>query len=220
MYPSARVQQKLPPLPILRFTSAVIVLVAVGSLVCISLWIAGGDSLYIEDSVTKYSFTHSTFDLACISAVRCILLVICFYYLEKYSLLKVSESHDKQLANTRMVIVCQLSILLMSGLSLLYASVKGGLILKSIIQGKWNDIDPELRMHITYKALCIASIVFPAIEVVLGIISSWCLRRMIRVKRLHLLVNLQDEDQKTEKKKADIKRIFLLAKPVSTSMHV
>ena len=38
-------------------------LTAVNSLVCTVLWLAGGDSLYLEDSIKEFSFTHSTFDL-------------------------------------------------------------------------------------------------------------------------------------------------------------
>lgn len=217
MESSVAARQKLSHLPLLRFTSVVIVLVALDCLVCISLWIAGGDSLYMEDSVKDFSFTHSTFDLACISAVRCIVLVGCFYYLEHFSLFKVSiGEHDKQRVGHRAVIFCQVGLFLVTLASFAYSTVKGAFILKSILDGTWNDVEKELYMHMTYKVLCIVSIVFPAIEIVFAAVSSCCLRRMIHVKRLRLLVNLdEDENQKPVKKKADIKRIFLLAKPVS-----
>lgn len=206
--------KRLSHLPLLRFTSVVIVLVALDCLVCIALWIAGGDSLYMEDSVKDFSFTHSTFDLACIAAVRCIVVIGCFYFLEYFSLLKVSA--DRRLTGHRAVIVCQLGLFLVTFGSFAYSVVKGAFILKSILDGTWNDVNRELYMHITYKVLCIVSIVFPAIELVFAAVSSCCLRRMIRVKRLRLLVNLDEgEDQKPPKKKADLKRIFLLAKHVS-----
>ena len=215
METSARIHQRLSHLPLLRFTSVVIFLITLDCLICISLWVAGGDSLYIEDSVKYFSFTHSTFDLACISAVRCMIIATCFYYLEQYSLRKVSiGDHEKQRTGSIVVMCCQLTILLVSGLSFVYATVKGSLILKSILQGTWNDVDKELQMHITYKVLSIVSIVFPALEVVFCIVSSWCVRRMIRVKRLRLLVNLDSDDEQKPKKKADIRRILLLAKPV------
>lgn len=209
-------RQRLSHLPLLRFTSVVIIFVALDCLVCISLWIAGGDSLYMEDSVKEFSFTHSTFDLACIALVRCAILIGCFYYLEHFSLLKVSiGEHDKQRVGCRIVFFCHLGIFSATLVSLLYSIVKGSFILKSILQGTWNDIDQEHHMHITYKVLCIISIVFPAIEFIFSTISSWCIRRMIRVKRLRLLVNLNEDDNgKPRKKKADLKRIFLLAKPV------
>lgn len=216
MESSGVARRKLSNLPLLRFTSVVIVLVALDCLVCVSLWIAGGDSLYMEDSVKDFSFTHSTFDLACISVFRCIILVGCFYYLEHFSLSKASAGdHDKQRVSNRAVIVCQLGLFLVILTSLAYSIVKGAFILKSILDSTWSDVDKELYMHITYKVLCIISIVFPAIEMVFAVVSSCCLRRMIRVRRLRLLVNLDENDnEKPVKKNANIKRIFLLAKPV------
>lgn len=215
---SVQVRKKLSHLPLLRFTSVVIVLVALDSLVSVSLWIAGGDSMYMEDSVRDFSFTYSTFDLACMSAVRSVILIAGFYYLEKYTLLKVSVGeHDQQVVGCRMIILSQLLIFLVSGTSLVYATVKGSLILKSVLQGTWSGSDQELDMHITYKVLCIVSIVFPIIEISFCVISSWCLGRMIHTKRLRLLVNLEEDDDKqvAATQKADLKRIILLAKPVS-----
>lgn len=137
--------------------------------------------------------------------------------MEQYSLLRVSVGdHDKQRVGRRVVFFGQIGIFLMSGLSLVYAGIKGSLILKSILQGTWSDVDQRLQMHMTYKVLCIVSIVFPGTEVIFGIISVWCIGRMIRLKRLRLLVNMEEDDnQKLLKKKADVKRILLLAKPVS-----
>lgn len=213
---AANVRSKSSHLPWLRFTSIVVVFVALDCLVCVSLWIAGGDSVYMEDSVTQFSLTYSTFDLACVSLVRCIVLITCFYYLEQYSVLRASVGdYDRQRLGNRVVSFCQLWIFLFSLLSLFYAVIKGSLILKSIVQGTWNEADQEPHMHITYEVLCVVAIVFPGVEVILSVISSWCIRRMIRVRRVRLLVNLDDDDDhKPVKKKADIKRIVLLAKPV------
>lgn len=217
MESSARVKHKSSHLPWLRFTSIVTVFVALDCLVCISLWIAGGDSLYMEDSVIEFSFTHSTFDLACIAFVRCVVLVICFYYLEQYSFLKSSRDHDKQKVSNQVMIFCQVGILFWSASSVMYGSIKGALILRNVLQGSWNNVEQEVHMHLTYEVLCIASIAFPGIELVFGIVSSWCIRRMIRVKQLHLIVNMEEDDNQTPvKKKADIKRIILLAKPVGS----
>lgn len=209
-------QRKLSHLPLLRFTSVIIVLVALESLICISLWIAGGDTLYMENSVKEFSFLHSTFDLACLSAVRCLILVACFYYLEYYSLLQVSVGqHDLQRSSNRMARLCQILIFIVSGVSMIYAVVKGALIIQSIVRGTWNNVDQETTMHTTYKVLCIVAVIFPAIEILFCLLSSWCLRRMIHTRRLRLLVNLEGGDEKPIKKKPDIKRILLLAKPVN-----
>ena len=153
--------------PLLRFTGIVTILVALDGLVCISLWIAGGDSEYMEDSVKDFSFTHSTFDLACISAVRCVILVACFYYLEQYSLLKVSvRQHDAIKGSNRMVKFCHVTILVVSGISAVYAVVKGSWIIRSILRKSWNSTDQEINMHISYKVLCIVSVIFPLCEII------------------------------------------------------
>ena len=83
-------------LPLIRFISVAMLLVAVDSLVCIGLWLAGGDSLYLEDSVKEFSFTHSTFDLVVIAAVRGLVLFGCFYFLEHNSILSSSVKNESR----------------------------------------------------------------------------------------------------------------------------
>lgn len=198
-------------------------LVAVDSLVCISLWLAGGDSLYLEDSVEDFSFTHSTFDLVVIAAVRGVVLFGCFYYLETISIQYLSvKDYHKTSFTTQLAILCQIVILLFSGTSLIYAFVKGGMIIYSIVKGTWNDVSKEITMHITYKILCITAAIFPVLELVLGIINLWFVRTMIRFQKLRLIVNHDgdEEDQKpAPQRKASIKRIVLTAKPVSKAVH-
>ena len=209
-------------LPLVRFTGIAMLLVAVDSLVCIALWLAGGDSLYLEDSIKEFSFTHSTFDLVIIAALRGLILFGCFYFLEHNSILSVSVKHDdsRKSLTQRFAMLCQAVILLCSGVSLIYAVVKGGMIIHSIIKGTWTDVSKETEMHITYKILCIIAVVFPLMEFGLGLVGLWFVRRMIRVQKLRLLVNLEEGDENKAappKKKANIKRIILTAKPVSHS---
>ena len=108
-------------LPLVRFTSFAMLLVAVDSLVCIVLWLAGGDSLYLEDSIKEFSFTHSTFDLVIIAALRGLILFGCFYFLERNSILSVSVKHDdsRKSLSQRFAVLCQVAILLCSGVSLI-----------------------------------------------------------------------------------------------------
>lgn len=209
--------------PLLRFLSVSMLLVALDSLVCIALWLAGGDSLYLEDSVTEFSFTHSTFDLVVIATVRGVILVGCFYLLDRSGNLTTSSKNgDRKSSTDRFVLMCQLStgiLLIFSGVSLIYAVVKGGIIIHSIVNGTWGDVSKEIEMHITYKILCITAVAFPLLEFALGLIGLWFVRKFIRVQRLRLLVNLEGdgdvESQPEPRKKADIKRIILTAKPVS-----
>lgn len=213
--------------PLLRFLSVSMLLVAVDSLVCIALWLAGGDSLYLEDSVEEFSFTHSTFDLVVIAAVRGVILVGSFYLLDRSSNLMTSVKNDDRKSRTdRFVLMCQLStgiLLIFSGVSLVYAVVKGGFIIHNIVQGTWNDVSIEIEMHITYKILCITAVAFPLLEFGLGLVCLWFVRKFIYVQKLRLLVNLEgdegDVSRPAPRKKVDIRRIILTAKPVSTSFE-
>ena len=118
-------------------------------------------------------------------------------------------------------VLCQVAILLCSGVSLVHAVVKGEMIIHSIIKGTWADVSKETEMHITYKILSITAVVFPLVEFGLGVVGLWFVRRMIRVQKLRLLVNLEEGDENkpaSPKKKANIKRIILTAKPVSHNL--
>lgn len=196
-------------LPLSRFTSVVCVLVALDSLACVSLWIAGGDSLYLESNVTHFSITQSTFDLACIATLRGIIIIASYYYLEQFIITRNSTRlQGKQTKNTRLSMICQALIIMVSCASLVYSVVKGGLLVKKIMEHE------SIEMHITYKVLCIVSVVFSLMEVFFGVVSSWCIRIMVRERGLRLLINLDLDDEQPVKKKADLKRLVVLARPV------
>jgi len=92
----ARRQSRGHPLSCIRFTERFTVLaclvVAADSLSCISLWIVGGDSRYLERSVENFSLVTSTFDLACLAAVRGLVLLVLFVLLERAVLREASSS--------------------------------------------------------------------------------------------------------------------------------
>ncbi len=208
----------LSHLPLIRFTTVATVLVAMESLVCIALWLAGGDSLYLEDSVEKFLFTHSTFDLACLAAVRGIVVVGCLFYLES----SLIRSHTFQKKSSRRASqVCLVLMMVVIVSTLIYAVVKGVMVLLEVISGRWNNnINPDLRMSVPYIILSIAGIVFPAVDLVLGFMSWWCVKRMLHVRRIRLLVNepVGQDDEKSDDavaNNASFKRIILLAKPVT-----
>lgn len=205
-----------PQLPLVRFTSLATVFVALDSLLCVCLWIAGGDSRYMEDSVRDFSFTHSTFDLACLAAVRGVLIMVCLYYLEFYSLAEAAvRSSERQLTSRRLAFLCRVSLLLVSSLSALYAAVKGAVILREVVNHSWSG---EGGMHTTYKVLCVTAVVFPVVEVGIGVASWYYMRRLARVYQLQAVINEgtgeRGGEEESPRKKADLKRLILLAKPV------
>lgn len=206
-----REQKKtLSNLPLLRFTSVVSVLVALDSLACISLWIAGGNSRYLETNVEQFSITRSTFDLACIAALRGIIIIASYYYLEQFTIMKSSTiSSQKQVQSTRFSLLCQATIIIMSLASFIYSVVKGSFLVKMIVKKE------SIEMHITYKILCIVSVAFSLFEVIVGIVSSYCIRKMVRKRGLRLLINQDQGEEKPAKKTVDLKRLIWMARPVS-----
>lgn len=214
-------QKRMSNLPVVRFMSVAAILVALDSLVCIALWLAGGDSLYLEDSVKDFSFTHSTFDLACIAAFRGVLLFVCLYFLENNSLLAASVTErSRKVTTTRLARLCQAVLFLVAGLSFIYAIVKGAFVIRDIVKGDSSTTDPELTMHISYKVLCIVAVVFPGLELVLSVISWWFIQRMIHKRQLRMLINEDDSEGEKKKPKADIIRIVKLAKPVGIHARI
>lgn len=201
-------------LPLLRFTSIATILVASDPLVSIALWLAGGDSLYLEDSIEDFSIYTSTFDLACLSAARGILIVCGLYYLERYSLMSVSSKiFSRQVFSKRIAALCHASILILALSSLVYSLVKGILILM-----RWDAYEADI--HVTYKILCCFAVAATIIEVVIGLSTFCFMRRLTYVLKLRLVLNENEETVSVgegEKKSADLKRLASLAIPVSGS---
>lgn len=214
-------RKTLSHLPLVRYTTISTVLVAMESLICIALWLAGGDSLYLEESVEKFQFTHSTFDLACLAAFRGVVVVVCLYYLEN-SLIRfksVSKRRDQK-SSRQMAKFCLGAMLFVILVTMVYAIVKGVMILVQVVNGDWNKqiVDPYLKMSIPYIVLCVVGVVFPAADAFLGLISWWCVKRMLHVRHIRLIINeTEDEDDQENdaiaSQRASLKRIFLLAKP-------
>ena len=213
-----------PSLSWFRFTSVVIFLVALDPLICVILWLAGGSSSYLKHSVNAFSFSHSTFDLAVVAVARGLVLVPCFYYLERYSLLAVSaRGRRRRNSALRFSRLFRAGVFLVAAVSIVYIIAKGSVILYQITSGGWDSVNAEVRMHVTYRILCIAALVFPLLEVAIGVASWYFLGRLVHVQSLRLLINAEegeeeedeDEGEGKKKKKVDLRRLILLAKPVS-----
>ena len=199
-------------LPLVRFTSVATILVAFDSLVSIALWLAGGDSLYLEDSVEDFSIYTSTFDLACLAAARGILIVCCLYYLEQYSLLSVSSQVlYRQVLSRRIAVSCHASIIILALSSLVYSLVKGVLVLLRL------DAD-AVEIHTSYKILCCFAVAATAVELLIGVSSFCFMRRLTHVHKIRLVVEETEDGVAVgdgKKKSADLRRLAKLAVPVS-----
>lgn len=209
-------KKQLASLPLVRFTTVATVLVAVDSLLCIGLWLGGGSSQYLENSVEEFSFLTSTFDLACMAAVRCVIFICCLYYLEYCTLVAASTRLEKKsLSSKRLAIVCHALLLILSLISFIYAVVKGALILVHLS-------DVAERLHIMYKILCVVGVAAPLVELAIAVSSIYFMWRLTHILKLRMtalsLDELEEEDGNGGKKKskANLKRLALLAVPVSS----
>lgn len=199
-------RRHLSHLPFLRYTTLATLIIAIDSLLCISLWIAGGNSAYLEQNVEHFSLYKSTFDLACLAAVRGPLLIACIYYLEHYTLVSISTRfRSRQLVSRRLAELFRASFVIIVLISFVYSLIKGVLIL---LHKESKD-----QLHITYKILCVVGVVNPTLELLLGLCSFYFMRQLTRLHRL-LLNEDESGELATPKKKADLKRLIILARPV------
>ena len=222
MKDKANRKKKEHSLPWIRFTTVATVIVAIDTVTCVALWIAGGNSKYLEKNVKDFSLVKSTFDLACIAAVRGVLLIALLVLLERAVIRDVSliwslsTATSKRRAASNYNIIIHMFILLTAFACLCYAAVKGGLVIHEWRQGK--------HMHVTYKILCIVAVVFPLVELVVGAASFYYMKKL-RTRQIMLIVNeteVQEQDGMTNEEKskasfhtANLRRLLLMAQPVS-----
>jgi hypothetical protein len=235
MEPSSQSQSRsrMRSLSWARFTNVVIFLVALDPLICLGLWLSGGNGAYLRHSVDDFSFSHSTFDLAVLAVARGFALVTCLYFLERYSLQAMtSRSRAKRSSALRYSRLCRTGVFVAAGVSILYVAAKGAVIIRQIVGGGWDSVNTQIRMHVTYRILCVAALAFPLLEIGVGVASWFFVGRTVRLQRLQLLINAEegeeddedeDEDEgnaKKKKKRANLRRLFLLAKPEYPMMSV
>ena len=218
-------EAKRNSLPWIRFTTVATIIVAIDSITCVALWIAGGNSKYLEDSVEDFSLVKSTFDLACLAAVRGVILIALLYLLERAVIRDVALSptaKTRRRTASNYNIALHIFILVIAFACMCYAAVKGGLVIHDWRRGR--------HMHVTYKALCIVAAAFPLVELLLGAASFYYMGKL-RTQQVMLIVNEMEEQDdasgvtNAEKKKAsfraaNLKRLLLMAKPVSNCIHV
>lgn len=211
-------------LPWIRFTTVAIVIVAIDAVACVVLWLTGGNLKYLEHSVKDFTLVTSTFDLACIAAVRGVILIALLHLLERavirdVSLIWYAGSKTSRKPANKCNMALHIFIILTAFVCLCYAAVKGGLIIHEWRRGR--------HMHVTYKVLCIVATAFPLVELLVGAASFYYMKRL-RTRQVMLIVNEidgQDESGATslEKSKssfraANLKRLLLMAKPVSVNL--
>ena len=174
-----------------------------------ALWLAGGDSQYLEDNVTKFKLHQSVFDLALIRFLLAISFIASYTELESLTIQTATRDENNE-KNKKKKQIYSLLTFLFTTASLAYSIVK----CIFIIQEHKNHPD---NIHTTYYALAISSVAFSGVEFLIFFINIAMLRKMaIKYTRMEEdLDNFSGEEGKKKKTKADLRRLFGLAKPVS-----
>ena len=175
-----------------------------------ALWLAGGDSQYLEDNVTEFQMNHSVFDLALIHFLLAISFIALYTEIESLTMQAMAGNDEngrvKQKKQFYMLITFIFSVA-----SLAYSIAKCVFIVQE------HNNHPG-TIHSTYYALAISSVGFSAVEFLVFIVTVPVLKKTsLRYSRM----NEADVEGKNDgKKKADLGRLFSLAKPVSHFVFV
>ncbi|KAL4224048.1 hypothetical protein ACF0H5_017505 [Mactra antiquata] len=196
-------------LPKFRYINIVLAFIFLDGIVSMVLWLCGGDSDYFIDSIASYDLKHSTFDLALLACVKVIVIAPTVTYLEYVTLKQINHpemTHLRKTSGFLHFVMITLSLLAIS-----FSVVKGGLILYALMhEGTYQ------HMHPTYNALLISAVVFSLIEFILAVLGFYSMRRLKKIRILHLYNDdgvEVDKDGKPVQKNVDLIRLMSLAKP-------
>ncbi len=195
--------------PTCRFLNFVRFLFFADFVTSCTLWLAAGDSEYLEKNVTDFKKDMSVFDIAVMRAVAAVLLAILYTALEEHAVKRATgESDSNKLTNKLWWALA----LLLSAFTLAYSIAKF-----ILMHNKYQN--NKKSMHVTYYALAISSLVFSAVEFVLFFVNIVMLKKVsVRYREMGQKeeeFNIEGGNGKKKKKKADLGRLFGLAKPVS-----
>lgn len=189
-------------LPTWRYTTMVQALLLLDLVSSATLWLCGGNSNYLEDSVKHFNIRDSVFDLAAIAFVKGSILFFVYPWLEHLSMKQIDHPYDKGLASRKCY--CHFLAIFLSVGSLAYSITKGVLIYEV-------RSEKEHKLHPTYYALVISSVVFALLESVLSL-SSFVAMRRLKVQRI---LHTPNDAEPSQRKKVNLGRLMTLAKPVS-----
>ena len=132
--------------------------------------------------------------------------------MELISFRQIDKPYDLKLAKRKCI--CHIVTVSISFLCFAYVVAKGGAILYAIL----NMGNVYKQMHVEYNALVICSFVFGFLECFMSLYSFHAMKKLCMLRILHRFNDSGqevDNEGKPLKKKANLKRVLLLAKPVS-----
>ena len=176
-----------------------------------ALWLAGGDSQYLEDNVTKFQMNQSVFDLAMIRFLLALSFIALYTELERLSIQCATRDEDNDKLKQKKLFYTFLAFILTTA-NLAYSITKCVFIIQE------HNKHPKV-IHSTYYALAITSVGFSGVEFLLFFSTIMVLKKTaIRYSKM-TEDELANGGKKDEKKKADLGRLFSLVKPVSHFLY-
>ena len=191
--------------PFCRFLTFIRFIFFADLVVSSALWLAGGDSQYLEDNVTEFKMNHSVFDLALIHFLLAVSFIALYTEIESLTMQAIAGGDESGKIKSKKKFYMLLTFIF-SVASLAYSIAKCVFIVQ-------EHNDHPKTIHSTYYALAISSMVFSGVEFLMFFVTITVLKKTsLRYTRM----NEADVEGKSDgKKKADLGRLFSLAKPVS-----
>ncbi|XP_072103930.1 ABC transporter B family member 1-like isoform X1 [Mobula birostris] len=183
-------------LPAVRFIPLINIILFVDGISTIMLWILGGRSHYLENDVLKWCFWKSTFDLAAFCTMKTCILIVIYLTMESIALKQIDDLNNSNLKRKREFL--HLISFTISGLWVAYTIAKGITVLVT---------QSYKEMHLTFKIVCISTVVFSLVEFPFCV---FCNRFLRRLQIFRIVQSIEEE--RDQKSKADLKRLFSLAK--------
>ena len=144
--------------------------------------------------------------------MKLVILILLYSKLESVTLNQISNPYDKRLSSHKNLL--HSLIVIFSLLQPVYAVVKGSLIFYAI-----EESSTYVHMHAPHNVLVISAIVFGFIELGLAL-ASFSAMKKLKLQRITHWLNDQgqelDKEGKPIVRSTGLKRVFGLAKPVST----
>ncbi|XP_070573539.1 uncharacterized protein [Ptychodera flava] len=195
-------------LPNLRYSTLARFIFFADAVTCVTLWLTGGHTHYMEDMIIHFKLMESVFELACLALLKLCILFFVFIKLEKLAMEEIEDPYNPKRKRNKTLL--HVFTILLTFLSLAYTTTKGVLVL---VNKTYNEVD----MHSTYIACCIAAFAFSLIEFLLCLLYPVFLRKLKVFRIKHQLNDegeevVEGENGQPKKKKANLGRVLSLVK--------
>ncbi|XP_064639027.1 uncharacterized protein LOC135494716 isoform X1 [Lineus longissimus] len=188
-------------LPLVRYTTGLRCLALLDLVTVVVLWLAGGESSYLKESILRYNFLTSVFDVAAISTIKTIAIFIILEKLETISMVLLEQPFCFEKANKKFAY--HIFLLLLCLVPFMFFVIKGAFVLH-------NYLNSAVTMHLQYNISLVSAVTFAALELLLAMGSHHFMKRLQLLRIRHVVS--YEGPQSRQKKTANFIRFVLLLK--------